>query len=80
LEKSPFFNGLLGEVLGPADTFFVFANMVKTTNGVLHCRFGARRPAWPPGVLAITDEGLVIFIRERDGEVIFSPQDNGVEY
>ena len=70
----------LGEVIGPPADFFVFTNMVKTTNGVLHCRFGAREPGWPPGVLAITDEKLLIFIRERDGKVIVSPEENGVEY
>ncbi|MGA3269188.1 MAG: hypothetical protein ABSE16_20525 [Verrucomicrobiota bacterium] len=68
------------EVSGNPGEIFVFTNIVKTTNGVLHCRFGARRLGWPPGVLAITDEGFVIFIRERDGRVIFSPEDNGVEY
>ena len=70
----------LSEVIGPPDDFFVFTNTVKTTNGVLHCRFGSRSPGWPPGVLAITDEKLLVFIRERDGKVIFSPEINGVEY
>jgi len=70
----------LSEIIGPPGTFFVFTNMVNTTNGALHCRFGARWPGWPPGVLAITDEKLLIFIRERDGKVIFSPEINGVEY
>ena len=67
-------------VAGTPDEFFVYTNIVKNTNGVLHCRFGARRPGWPLGVLAITDEGPLIFIRERDSAVIVAPEENGVEY
>ena len=70
----------LSEVVGPTNDFFVFTNVVKTTNGVLHCHFGARQVGWPPGVLAITDEGPLIFVRERDSAVIVAPEENGVEY
>jgi hypothetical protein len=73
-------NFQLGEVVGPPEAFFIYTNILTTTNGVFHCRFGSRDPGWPPGTLAITDEGLVIYIRERDGKVFFSPEDNGVEY
>ena len=69
-----------GEVAGTPEKYFVFTNIVTTTTGVLHCRFACREPGWPSGVLAITDNRLVIFIRQRDGKVIFSPDENGVEY
>ena|ERR1700677_2040861 len=69
-----------GEVGGTPEKYFVFTNMVTTTRGVLHCRFACREPGWPAGELAITDDRLVIFIRQRDGMVIFLPADHGVYY
>ncbi|HTV40836.1 MAG TPA: hypothetical protein VMF08_09685 [Candidatus Sulfotelmatobacter sp.] len=68
------------EIGGLPEEYFVFTNAVKTTRGVLHCRFGCRLIGWPAGVLAITDDRVVIFIRQRDGKVIFSPEVNGVYY
>jgi hypothetical protein len=68
-----------GRVLGPANVYFVYTNTVTITNRVLHCRFGARRSEWPAGVLAITDEGIMIWIRGRDGEITVSPDENGIE-
>jgi hypothetical protein len=67
-----------GEVVGPSNQFFVYTNTVRTTNAVLHCRFGSRGYGWPPGILAITDEGLVIWIA-KDGKVTISPEKNGVD-
>src|SRR5271156_735206 len=63
----------------PTDVYFVFTNTVYTTNAAFHCHFGAHRPSWPNGVLAGTDEGVVVWIRSRDGAVIVSPELNGVE-
>jgi hypothetical protein len=68
------------EVGGLPEEYFVYTNIVTTARGALHCQFGCRVPGWPPGVLAITGERQVIFIRQRDGKVIFSPEENGVEY
>jgi hypothetical protein len=59
---------------------FVYTNIIKTKSAVFHCRIGARRPTWwPAGILAITDEGLVIFIGDKDGKVTISPETNGVD-
>src|SRR5215469_13914162 len=44
------------QVAGTPKEFFVFTNLIYTTNAVFHCRFGVSRPGWPPGVLAITDD------------------------
>lgn len=68
-------NFQLEEILGPPSDFFVFTNIVITTNGVFHCRFGVHRRFWPPGVLAITDEGQLIFVCSTNGEVTISPDD-----
>ena len=69
----------LEEVVGPPEDFFIFTNTIETTNGVLHCRFGSRRPGWPPGVLAITDEGQMIFVCSTNGKVTISPDKYGVD-
>jgi hypothetical protein len=68
------------EAVGPAYKYFTFTNVVRSARGILYCRFGTRETDWPPGVLAITDDGLVIFLRQRDGKVFFSPEVDGVEY
>jgi hypothetical protein len=67
------------QVAGNANEFFVYTNVFKTTNAVFHCRFGSRRPGWPPGVLAITDEGEVIFVCSTNGKVTISPDEYGVD-
>jgi hypothetical protein len=58
---------------------FVFTNVVTSTNVIFHCRFAARRPSWPAGVLAITDEGILVWVRDKDGKVTVSPEKYGVE-
>jgi hypothetical protein len=68
-----------GQFLGLADAFFIYTNTIKTANAVFHCRFGSRRPGWPSEVLAITDEGTMIFISDKDGKVTISPDENGVD-
>lgn len=52
---------------------------ISVTGAVYHCSFGVRAPGFPPGILAITDEGLVVWIRERDGKAILSPEIDGIE-
>jgi hypothetical protein len=68
-----------GKLLGPTNVFFVFTNEVTITNTLFHCRFGVRESEWPAGVLAVTDGGIIVWIRDRDGKVIVSPEINGVE-
>jgi hypothetical protein len=69
----------LEEVLGPPEDFFIYTNTLRTTNGVFHIRFGSRRPGWPPGTLAITDEGQMIFVCSTNGKVTISPDEYGVD-
>ena len=72
-------NFQLKEFLGPPETFFDYTNTVTSTNGVFHCLFGAHRPDWPPGILAITDERQVIFICSTNAKVTISPDEYGVQ-
>ncbi len=65
--------------LGAGMGFFVFTNQVTVSNKVYHCRFGARQNYWPPGTLAVTDEGVVLWIRSRGGSIIVSPEREDVD-
>lgn len=66
-------NFKLDEVLGPPSDFFIYTNVVRSTNGDFHCRFAARSFAYPPGILVITDDGQLIFICSTNGKVTVSP-------
>jgi hypothetical protein len=69
----------LYKIIGPTNLFFIYTNTVTTSNSVYHCLFGARRLNWPPGVLAVTDIGIILWIRDRDGNVTIEPESHGVE-
>jgi hypothetical protein len=60
----------------PSDGYFDYTNVITATNGVFRCRFGARRD-WYPGILAITEDGQIIFVC-TNGKVTISPQEYGV--
>jgi len=65
-------------VVDPTNDFFVFTNSVVFSNKVHHCCFGARRSEWPRGLLAITDDGVLVWIRDSDGQVTVAPDVKGV--
>jgi hypothetical protein len=67
------------EYIGPSNVFFVFTNTVTNTSAVFHCCFAARRPDWPAGLLAVTDNGIALWVRDRDGKVTMCPENCGVE-
>ena len=54
--------------------FFVFTNTVNVKPDVFHCRFAVRDPTrfYKPGVVAITDEGVLLWIGD-DGKIIVAP-------
>jgi hypothetical protein len=62
-----------------------FTNTVAFGGKTYRCRFAFRpdKPVlvtyMPPGTLAITDEGVLLWIRERDGRVFVSPDLTGIE-
>ena len=62
----------------PVGTYFTYTNIVRGTNGIFRCRFATRSPGYPPGVMAITDQGQVIFVC-TNGNVIISPEKYGVD-
>jgi len=58
------------------DRFIVFTNTVSTEGSVYHCRFAVRSSPggrfWKPGVLAISDEGVLLWIAD-DGKIVVAP-------
>lgn len=66
-------------VWGGGYDYIVFTNRLMVAGHPYHCRFGVRPGIgiMPPGVLAITDEGVVVFIADQDGRVIVSPGKHG---
>jgi hypothetical protein len=75
--KPPDFD--MARFVQPRGEFFPYTNTV-TFNGAPHsCRFGSRRPGFPKGVLAITEDGVVVWIRDSDGEVTLKPDDIGID-
>ena len=64
---------------GPNESLFVYTNTIVSSGHRYQCLFGARATYWPRGVLAISDQGQTLWIRERDGKVTLSPEKYGVE-
>lgn len=67
------------QIAGTPENVFIYTNVINITNTIFRCRFGSRTPGWPPGLLAITDEGQVIFINEKASKVTIAPDENGVD-
>jgi hypothetical protein len=64
----------------PLGTYFNFTNTVSAGGRDYKCLFGARREDWPPGILAITEDGIILWVGDQDGKVALSPEVNGVDW
>lgn len=60
--------------VGSSNQYFWFTNTVTVQNNQLHCRFAIRDPRrfQGPGLLAITDEGVLLWVGD-DGKVVLAP-------
>lgn len=60
----------------PLGSHFNFTNIIFLNGKTYHCRFAFRpKPEFaPPGLLVITDEKVVLWIRDRDGKIFLSPE------
>jgi hypothetical protein len=58
------------------DNYFVFTNSVAVAGSTYHCRFAVRSPSRfsRPGVLAITDEQVILWIGDSPNDLIASPE------
>src|SRR5208283_4919669 len=55
-------------VQSSVEHFSVFTNEIAVAAVVYHCRFAVRSDLiHTPGIMAITDEGVLLWIRDRDG-------------
>ena len=63
-------------ITSSSDIYTAFTNVVTVASNVYHCRFGVRSPNRfsTPGVLAITDEGVILWVGEKAGDVIVAPE------
>ena len=62
------------------ERFYVFTNEISVAGKFYHCRFAVRSQLiHTPGAMAITDEGVLLWIRDKDGKVTISPEKNGIE-
>ena len=67
-------------VRSSVEHFYTFTNDVSTGSQVYHCRFAVRSELiHTPGAMAIADDGTLLWIYDKDGKVIISPQKNGIE-
>lgn len=57
------------------DDYLVFTNVVAVGTNLFHCRFAVRSPGRfaRPGVLAISDEGVILWVGDKGGDVIVAP-------
>jgi len=70
----------MNTVRSTSETYYSFTNEVRATGTVYHCRFAARsQRVRTPGAIVITDEGVFLWIRDKDSKVIVSPEKNGIE-
>ena len=57
--------------------FFVYTNVVQVGSNYFHCEFGARSQNFRrKGMLVITDEKVLLWIGDKDNEIIVDPQKN----
>jgi hypothetical protein len=68
-----------GIVGGMFSNVVFYTNSIKVDGRKYQCRFGVREDYWPPGVLAITDEGEIVWIRDRDGKATLAPHRRMIE-
>jgi len=58
-----------GVVWSSTERYYSFTNEVHDNGQVLRC----------PGAMAITDDGTTLWIYDKSGKVIISPEKNGIE-
>lgn len=60
--------------------YYAFTNAISAEGQTYHCLFAVRSDRIrTPGAMAITDDGTILWIYDKDKRVIVSPQKNGIE-
>ena len=67
-------------VRSSVEHFYTFTNEISVGGKDYHCRFAGRSELiHTPGAMAITDDGIVLWVYDKDGKAIVSPEKNGIE-
>jgi len=62
------------------ERYYTFTNEILVAGQAYHCRFAVRSQLiHTAGAMAITDDGTHLWIYDKDGKVILSPEKNGIE-
>jgi len=60
-------------------SYFTYTNIIRLGTNIYHCRFGARSPNFvAPGLVVITDDKIILWIRDKDAKIVVSPEKNGL--
>jgi hypothetical protein len=63
-----------------AEHYYAFTNDISAGGQTYRCLFAVRSDRIrTPGAIAITDDGTILWIYDKDKKVIVSPQRNGIE-
>lgn len=66
-------------VRSSCEHYYVFTNTIPVAGALYHCRFAARSSlVHAKGAVTITDEGILLWIADKDGRVVVSPEKNGL--
>jgi hypothetical protein len=61
------------------ERYFKFTNIISVDEKIYRCRFAAKsRLLHTTGTMAITDDGIILWIYDKDSRVVISPQINGI--
>lgn len=66
-------------VTGSFSDVFFYTNIVQVDGKAYQCRFGLDRGIFPAGLLVISDDETILWIRHRDGKVIVDPEKKSLE-
>ncbi|HUA64589.1 MAG TPA: hypothetical protein VME24_02000 [Alphaproteobacteria bacterium] len=66
--------------IAPKNECFIYTNSFMISNQVIRCCFAGRSRTWPAGTFAISEEGITLWIPDKDKQIIFSPEVNGVPW
>lgn len=64
---------------GSYSNVFFYTNAVQAEGKVYHCRFAVHDNILPPGILAICDDETVLWISDRNGQVVVDPEHKIIE-
>jgi hypothetical protein len=63
------------------EQLYVFTNGVQAAGNYYHCHFAIKSSRIEEqGFMTISDDGMLLWIRDSDGKAIVSPEKNGIKF